>query len=125
MPRSGAPGGQGEQVLPTFIVQGRYSLEAMQGMVARPEDRAGSVAKLMESVGGRLLSYYMTFGTSDFHVTVEAPDERTMLSVLAVAGAGPGVRELSTPLAIPAGPGMQVFAKAKEIAPGFKAAGAG
>ncbi len=111
--------------MPIFIIQGRYSHEAIQGMVAKPEDRAGPVAKLMESVGGRLLSYYMTFGPSDFHVVVEAPDERAMLSVLAAVGAGPGVRELSTTLAIPTGEVMQCFAKAKEIAPGFKAAGAG
>jgi uncharacterized protein with GYD domain len=87
--------------MPIFIIQGRYAHEAMQGMVAKPEDRAGPVAKLMESVGGRLLSYYMTFGASDFHVTVEAPDERAMLSVLAAVGAGPGVSELS-----PAGDGQ-------------------
>ena len=111
--------------MPIFIIQGRYSHEAVQGMVAKPEDRAGPVAKLMESVGGRLLSYYMTFGPSDFHVTVEAPDERAMLAALAAAGAGPGVRELSTTLAIPSGEAMQSFAKAKEIAAGFKAAGAG
>ena len=111
--------------MPIFIIQGRYSHEATQGMVANPEDRAGPVAKLMESVGGRLLSYYMTFGASDFHVIVEAPDERAMLSALAAAGAGPGVRELSTTLAIPSGEAMQSFAKAKEIAAGFKAAGAG
>ncbi|MDB5377714.1 MAG: hypothetical protein JWR00_2160 [Rubritepida sp.] len=111
--------------MPFFIIQGNYSHEAMQGMVAKPEDRAGPVAKLMESVGGRLLSYYITFGASDFHVTVEAPDERAMLSVLAAVGAGPGVRELSTTLAIPASEAMPSFAKAKEIAAGFKAAGVG
>jgi uncharacterized protein with GYD domain len=111
--------------MPTFIIQGRYSHEAMQGMVAKPEDRAGPVAKLLERAGGRLLSYYMTFGSSDFHVTVEAPDERTMLSVLAAVGAGSGVRELSTTLAIPSDQVQQAFTKAKDLAAGFKSAGSG
>ncbi|MCC7280838.1 MAG: GYD domain-containing protein [Acetobacteraceae bacterium] len=111
--------------MPTFIIQGRYSHEAMKGMVANPEDRAAPVAKLMEAAGGRLVAYYMTFGASDFHVTVEAPDERAMLSVLAAVAAGPGVSELSTTLAIPAGQAMGAMAKAKQLMAGFKAAGAG
>ncbi|WP_431281478.1 GYD domain-containing protein [Humitalea sp. 24SJ18S-53] len=111
--------------MPFFIIQGNYSHAAMKGMVAKPEDRAAPVAKLLESVGGRLVSYYMTFGDSDFHVTVEAPDERAMLAVLAAVGAGPGVRALSTTLAIPTNQAMQSFAKAKDIAADFKAAGAG
>jgi uncharacterized protein with GYD domain len=109
--------------VPTFIIQGRYSHAAMQGMVAKPEDRAGPVAKLMEKVGGKLVSYYMTFGPSDFHVTVEAPDERAMLAVLAAVGAGPGVSELTTTLAIPSGEATQAFVRAKEVGAGFKAAG--
>jgi uncharacterized protein with GYD domain len=66
--------------MPIFIVQGRYTREAMQGMIARPDDRAAAVSKLMEAVGGRLLSYYVTFGASDFHTVADVPDERAMLT---------------------------------------------
>lgn len=111
--------------MPTFIIQGRYSHEAMKGMVARPEDRSAAVAKLMEAAGGRLIAYYMTFGASDFHVTVEAPDEKAMLAVLAAVAAGPGVSELSTTLAIPAGEVAASFARAKELMAGFRSAGSG
>ena len=110
--------------MPTFIIQGRYSHAAMQGMVARPEDRAAAVAKLMERAGGKLVAYYMTFGPSDFHVTVEAPDERAMLAVLAAVGAGPGVSELTTTLAIASGQATECFARAKDLGADFKAAGA-
>jgi len=110
--------------MPTFIIQGRYSREAMKGMVAKPEDRAAPVARLMEAAGGRLVAYYMTFGASDFHVTVEAPDEKAMLAVLAAVAAGTGISELSTTLAIAAGEASGSFARAKELMAGFKAAGA-
>jgi len=109
--------------MPIFIIQGRYSHHAIEGMVARSEDRAPALAKLMESVVGRLLAYYVTFGDSDFHVTVEAPDERAMLAALAVAGSGQSINSLSTTLALPSGDAAQAFAKAKSIASGFKAAG--
>jgi len=111
--------------MPTFIIQGRYSQAAMRGMVANPEDRTGPVAKLMEAAGGRLIAYYMTFGASDFHVTVEAPDEKAMLAVLVAVAAGTGVSDLSTTLAIPIGETVGAFAKARALAGGFKSAGAG
>ena len=44
--------------MPTYISQGRYSREAIQGMIKSPEDRTEAVSKLAQSVGGKLLWYY-------------------------------------------------------------------
>jgi len=110
--------------MPIYIIQGRYSNHAIRGMVSQAEDRAPALASLMESVGGRLLAYYVTFGDSDFHVTVEAPDESAMLSALAVAGSGQSISALSTSLALPTSEASKAFARAKGIASRFKAAGA-
>ncbi len=41
--------------MPTFITQGRYTREAIKGMVVSPENRADSVARLLSKVGGRLV----------------------------------------------------------------------
>jgi uncharacterized protein with GYD domain len=59
----------------TYIVQGRYSPEAIKGMMAKPEDRAAAVAKLFEAAGGKLISYYLTFGEYDFLCVAEADSE--------------------------------------------------
>ena len=42
--------------MPIYIFQGRYTREALEGMVARPEDRTEASAKLLEAAGGKLLS---------------------------------------------------------------------
>ena len=60
--------------MPIFISQGRYSQDAIRGMVKTPEDRAEAVSKLIEAAGGRLLSYYVTFGEYDWLLVTEAPD---------------------------------------------------
>ena len=52
--------------MPTYITQGRYSREAIQGMIKSPEDRSKAVAKLIKAAGGKLVSYYVTFGEYDF-----------------------------------------------------------
>lgn len=46
--------------MPIFITQGRYSRDALKGMLAAPEDRAEAVARLAEAAGGKLLAYYVT-----------------------------------------------------------------
>ena len=69
-----------------FITQGNYSEQAMKGMVENPEDRLGAVTGLMESVGAKLLQYYVTTGEYDFLVVTEADNLVDMVSGLLVAG---------------------------------------
>lgn len=109
--------------MPTFIAQGRFSREAIQGLIARPEDRAEAVSKLMASIGGKLIGYYVTFGPTDFVVIVEAPNEVDMAAVaVAVAGSG-GVASFETTLALPSAQAKEVFARAQSLAPAYRPAG--
>ena len=42
--------------MPIFITQGRFTKEAVRSLMAKPENRAESVAKLFSASGGKLLS---------------------------------------------------------------------
>ena len=48
--------------MPIYISRGRFTSDAVKGMLAKPENREEAVAKLFESVGGRLVGWYLTFG---------------------------------------------------------------
>ncbi len=52
--------------MPIYITQGRYTRDAIKGMIVKPEDRADAIARLLSKIGGRLLGYYLTFGEYDF-----------------------------------------------------------
>jgi len=39
--------------MPIFITQGRYTREAIKGMVVKPEDRAEAISRLLSKAGGR------------------------------------------------------------------------
>ncbi len=106
-----------------FITQGRYSQAAIKGMVANPEDRAQSVASLIEGAGGRLLGYYVTFGEYDFLVIYEAPDPAAALSVLAIVGAGGGASGMKTMIAFTGAEAKQAFETASSSASQFRSAG--
>ena len=86
--------------MPIFITQGRYSLDAIQGMTANPEDRAEAAGRLFEAAGGKILSYYVTLGEYDWLIVSEFPDHQAVsAAVLAAAGSG-AVTDVRTTLAM-------------------------
>ncbi len=106
-----------------FITQGRFTQDAIKGMLAKPEDRAEAVGQLFAQLGGKLLAYYMTFGEYDFLAISEGPAEEAATALIIVAAAG-GITDLKTTLAMTSSEMKQAFAKAGPLAGRFKAAGA-
>ena len=110
--------------MPIYLTQGRFSREAISGMIENPEDRAVAVSKLAKASGAKLLGYYLTFGESDFLVILESdgPVTDTMAALLTAGSAG-GVSDLRTTVAVTSKEGMKAMAKAKTIRKGFRPAG--
>jgi uncharacterized protein with GYD domain len=109
--------------MPIFITQGRYTRDAIKGMVVRPEDRSDAVARLLAKVGGKLIGYYLTFGDYDFLVIAEVPGETQMAAVLLAAASGGGVADLKTALAMTSIEAKGAFAAASDLTPTFRSAG--
>jgi uncharacterized protein with GYD domain len=109
--------------MPIYITQGRYTREAIKGMMVRPEDRAEASSRLLAKAGGRLLGYYLTFGDYDFMTIAEVPSDLQAASVLLAAASSGGVTDLRTTVAMTAVEAKGAFAAASDLAPGFKSAG--
>jgi uncharacterized protein with GYD domain len=109
--------------MPIYITQGRYTPEAIKGMIVKPEDRAAAVSRAMSRVGGRLIGYYVTLGEFDFLTICEAPDETHMMAALLAAASGGGVVNLRTTVAVASTDATGAFAAAADVVPGFKSAG--
>jgi uncharacterized protein with GYD domain len=107
----------------TFITQARWTSSAIQGLVARPEDRYEEVRGLFERAGCRLVSYYVTFGEHDFLIVSEAPDATALFSVVATAVAGGGVTDVRTVLALSTAEAKAGFEAAGNNASKFRSAG--
>ena len=108
----------------TYITQGNYSESAIKGMVDNPEDRLGAVTGLMESVGAKLLQYYVTTGEYDFLVVTEGDNLTDVIAGLMIAGSTGGVANLKTVQAMSTQEAKASMEKANNARAGFKAAGA-
>ena len=113
-----------EDQMGIFITQGNYSEQAVKGMVDNPEDRLGAVTGLMESVGAKLLQYYVTTGEYDFLVVTEADNMTDVVSGLMIAGSTGGVANLKTVQAMTTQEAKLAMEKANTARAGFRAAGA-
>lgn len=109
--------------MPTFIAQGCWTKDAVQGMTRDPEDRFEPVAKLFEALGGRLLHWYMTTGEYDWLVIAEAPSHDVMVAAAAASLAGGGTSGIKTAAAFTAPEAKTIFENAGRVASAFKSPG--
>ncbi len=62
--------------MPKFLIEASYTLEGVRGVQSEGgSGRRDAIAKVAESVGGRLESFYFAFGDRDAYVVVDPPDK--------------------------------------------------
>jgi uncharacterized protein with GYD domain len=106
-----------------YITQGRYTAQAVEGMVANPANREKAVAELLEKAGCKLHALYFTFGEYDFLSICEAPNEEAMAAALIAGAASGGTSGLKTSVAIAAKDAVKAFKLAGPLAKSFKPPG--
>jgi uncharacterized protein with GYD domain len=109
--------------MPIYISRGRFTSDAVKDMLAKPENREEAVAKLFNSVGGKLIGWYLTFGHHDWLTIGEFPDEKTAASAVLAAAAGGSLSEIETTVAMTAKDATATFESAGKAAKTFRSAG--
>jgi uncharacterized protein with GYD domain len=85
--------------MPRYMTQFAYTPEAWATLTDNPEDRSAAVRELLETHGGRLIGWYLSFGEYDGVLIYEAPDDATAGAlVLAAARHGHLSATKTTPL---------------------------
>ena len=78
--------------MPKYLIEASYTLEGVKGVQsAGGTSRRDAVAKLAESVGGQLESFYFAFGDRDVYAIVDLPDNESAAAVALTAIAAGGV----------------------------------
>ena len=68
-------------MLPLFMQQVAYDSDAWAALAQTPEDRSEAFGRLAETLGGRMLSFYNSFGEYDVVVIYEAPDQSAAAAI--------------------------------------------
>jgi uncharacterized protein with GYD domain len=106
-----------------YISRGRFTSDAVKGMVTKPENREEAVSKLCESVGGRLIGWYLTMGHHDWLAIAEFPDDKAAASAILAAAAGGSLTDIETTPAMTAKDAHATFVSAGKAAKTFRSAG--
>jgi uncharacterized protein with GYD domain len=107
--------------MPRYIITGSYTASSLHGMIKNPSDREAASAKISEAAGGRLESYYVTTGPSDFMmvVSMDSPEIDGLLAALMVAGGSGAITNVQTIRALTSAEFMAVQKKAAQIASAY------
>ncbi len=103
----------------TYMTQFSYTGEAVAALAKNPEDRRAPVAALMESLGGRLIAMYYSFGDYDGLVIFETPDDTTAVTGVVAAALGGHIKETKTTVLFTTEQAIEAMGKAGSIV--FKA----
>ena len=97
-----------------YMTQVGYTSEAWAALAHNPEDRSEAFGGLAERMGGRMLSFYNSFGEYDVLVIYEAPDESTAAAIIVAAISAGHLSKAKTTVLLSAEEGMEAMRKAGE-----------
>jgi len=109
--------------MPIYISRGRFATQTVKDLLAKPENREEALSKLFQSVGGRLMGWYLTFGPHDWLVIGEFPNDKAAASAILAAAAGGSLSEIETTVAMTATDAKTTFAAAGKAATAFRKGG--
>ena len=88
--------------MPKYLYHGSYTDEGLKGLMKDGGTKRMEVTKkAIESLGGKMESYYFAFGSNDFFLIAEAPDNVNAIAGSLVANASGTVKVSITVLITP------------------------
>jgi uncharacterized protein with GYD domain len=105
--------------MPHFMIQAAYTAGAWDSLVKNPQDRAEGLRPAIEKLGGKLVSFYMSFGEYDAVVIAEMPDNVSAGAISIAASAEGAVKAIKTTPLMTVQEGMEAMRKAGQA--GYRA----
>ncbi len=96
-----------------YMLVGGYTTESWKAMIENPTDRSAVARKIIEAVGGKLESFYWSFGEDDFMAIFDAPDDLSAGAGAIVVGSSGALRNVRTVKLITADESRKLLEKAK------------
>jgi uncharacterized protein with GYD domain len=101
-----------------FMLQVAYTSQAWASLVKRPQDRAAAIRPVIEKLGGKLVSAWLSFGDYDSIVVCDMPDNVSAAAFSIAVSAGGAIKAAKTTPLMTLEEGVQAMKKAQGL--GYK-----
>jgi uncharacterized protein with GYD domain len=82
--------------MPKYITFFSYSADAVKAMIHHPSDRGAAAKALVESLGGKIESFYWMQGDHDGFLISDIPDSVSAAALVAAVGSTGAIANLET-----------------------------
>ena len=97
------------------LIQFSYKPEVVAKLIKNPEDRSKAVKDLLEKAGGKMLSFYYSYGDYDGIIIAEMPDQASGLAATMAAFSQSNLTILKTTVLITVEEAMEAMKKASGL----------
>ena len=97
-----------------YLLQVAYTPEAWAAQIKNPQNRLEIVGRLLEKLGGRFESGYLSFGDYDIVAVMDMPDNVSAAAVSITASAGGAIKAIKTTPLMSIEEGIQAMRAAGE-----------
>jgi uncharacterized protein with GYD domain len=107
--------------MPLYMFQAGYKGESWKTQMEGQQDARGRISGLVESVGGKMIDAYYTFGDRDLLIIADLPDNHAAAAVSLTASAGGSLTGIKSSPLLTLEEGKEVLGKAAKAAQSYKA----
>ena len=88
--------------MPKFLVHAKYTAEGVKGLMRDGgSKRRAAVEKAITGAGGKMETFYFSFGDSDAVIILDMPDAASAVAISLAVGASGSAACITTPLITP------------------------
>src|SRR5262249_31454228 len=106
-----------------LVTRGRFTHDYLKGLLAAPEDREAPVREVVEAAGGKVISFYVTTGETDFLLISEANEGEAIIAALMASAAAGMISNVSTGRAWTGAEFKTIMEKASKAASAYRPPG--
>lgn len=101
-----------------YLIEAKYADQAWSAMAQKPQNRVELLRPVVERLGGKIESFWFSFGEYDAFVVVDLPDNVSAEALQIAGAAGNGFKVLKTTPLLTATEAMEAMKKAGELRSG-------
>jgi uncharacterized protein with GYD domain len=101
-----------ETLMSLYMIQAAYSQDALRAMLQNPQDRTSALRAPIESLGGKVLNLFMSFGDYDAVLLIDMPTTVAAAAIAIAIGAGGACKSIKTTPLITVAEGIEALKQA-------------